>query len=298
MNNVTFVMPAFNASSTISEAVRSIFNGNFAEGDELIIVNDASTDDTAGISKYLSIEFAPAVVVMTNEQNKGCPASRNIGIAEAKNQLIFNLDADNLLVPGSIATLKAALVEAKAHIAAFATYHFFKDSPDRITHYWQCRPGPFTLADLLAGHINPGPGGNYLYTKASWESVGRYSEYGKGLHEAWGYSLKQLAVDHHLIVVKDTYYLHRHGHASLFSTESKNKSAEYELTKKMITPYRLLITEEDWLYIEHTPDWQEKLATRPLRLRDGSVGKNGTLIRTWYGLWQSLAHKLQSLRTH
>ena len=38
-NNISFIMPAYNCADTIEESVDSIFNGNFTDGDELIIVN-------------------------------------------------------------------------------------------------------------------------------------------------------------------------------------------------------------------------------------------------------------------
>ena len=44
--NISFIIPAYNCAKFLSDAVNSIFNGNFAVGDEVIIVDDASTDNT------------------------------------------------------------------------------------------------------------------------------------------------------------------------------------------------------------------------------------------------------------
>lgn len=86
---------------------------------------------------------------------------------------------------------------------------------------WVCRPGVLTLADLLAGPISPAPAGNYMYSKESWQRVGKYWEYGKGLNEAWGFSLKQIASGSKFVVMPDSYYFHRYGHDSLYVRESK-----------------------------------------------------------------------------
>lgn len=292
MANISFVIPAYNATTTLAAAVDSIFADNFSLGDEVIIVDDCSTDTTTTTATELARTHAPHITVLLNPQNKGCPATRNVGIAAAKNALIFNLDADNILVPGMIRSLKDSLEREAADLAAFARYDYFIDNPKRITHYWHCRPGTFTLADLLAGHINPGPGGNFLYTKSSWERIGGYWEYGKGLHEAWGFTLKQLTAGHRMVVVPGTHYLHRHGHASLFATESKRKDEEYALTQKMITPYLDLLEDTDHDYVLRTPSWQQHLDTRPLKLKGVPLGKNGAMKRTWYSFYRTLQHLL------
>lgn len=51
--NISFIMPVFNCQDTIEESVESIFQGNFTKGDEVIIVDDASTDNTLKVIKKL-----------------------------------------------------------------------------------------------------------------------------------------------------------------------------------------------------------------------------------------------------
>jgi glycosyltransferase involved in cell wall biosynthesis len=283
MSNITFVIPAFNAASTLKAAVDSIFNQNFTSGDHVIIVNDASTDETAAVAHALTQRYTPHLALITNDTNRGCPASRNVGIRQAATPLIMNLDADNILLPNSIRPLREAIAREGADIAAFATYRYFVTNPRLITHYWHCRPGMFTLADFFAGHTNPGPGGNFLYTKQSWEAIGGYWEYGKGLHEAWGFTLKQLTAGARFVVVPATAYLHRHGHASLFATESKNQAEEQALVMKMIVPYQSLFEPADWEYITTTPTWHAVLNRRPVHLDGQPLGKTGTIRYTWWG---------------
>src|SRR4051812_18850739 len=98
--NVSFVIPTFNAARTLKQAVQSIFDDNFQTGDEIVIVNDCSTDGTGAAISAIQNKYE-CVRVLYNEENKGCPASRNIGVSVAANPLIFNLDADDLLVPAS-----------------------------------------------------------------------------------------------------------------------------------------------------------------------------------------------------
>ncbi|HVY72534.1 MAG TPA: glycosyltransferase [Candidatus Paceibacterota bacterium] len=275
--HISFVIPAYNCADTLAEAVESIYNGNFEDGDEVIVIDDASTDTTPKVIEGLRIAH-PDLMVLTNEQNKGCPATRNVGIHAARNGLIFNLDADNILAPGSVAKLKTVLTEKNADVAAFSEYHYFKGSDKKVTHKWIYPYDTLTLADLLASHINPGPGGNFLYTKASWEKVGGYWEYGKGLHEAWGFTLKQLAHGARMVVPPHSYYLHRYGVNSLFDRESKELERSSLTATKMLEPFLDLLDTDDAAYIrseEGSRTWFETLPVRPIRLASHTPGRTG-----------------------
>jgi glycosyltransferase involved in cell wall biosynthesis len=162
---ISFVIPCYNSAKTLRESVESIFNGNFENGDEIIIINDGSTDNTLEIIKKIIKKYEDKIVVINNSDNVGCPASRNIGIKNAKNELIFNLDSDNVLANNSISKLKKELILKNADIVSFGEYFYFKENKNKITHKWICLPGELTLENFLSGHINPGPGGNFLYKK-------------------------------------------------------------------------------------------------------------------------------------
>lgn len=276
---VSYVIPAYNALNTLVEAIDSIFHGNFQTGDEVIIVNDASEDTTADVIESLQKKYPP-IIVIHNHINIGCPASRNVGIGIAQNPLIFNLDADNVLVPGAIASLKKCLLHHHADIAAFGEIIFFTDTISTTTHSWLFEKDTMTMADFLAGPVNPGPDGNFLYTRASWEKIGGYWEYGKGLHEAWGFTLKQLASGAIFAVAQDAHYFHRYGNPSLFTTESEKKDESSLMATKMIMNVIDLIDDNDAAYIkseEGSRKWFAEFAKRPIHLKSREVGTPGRI---------------------
>jgi glycosyltransferase involved in cell wall biosynthesis len=280
--SISFVIPAFNCAGTLAESVESILSTNFSTGDEVIIVNDFSTDATAKVIGTLQKKY-PHIIAVHNEQNKGCPATRNVGIARAKNSLIFNLDSDNILAPESIAPLKEYLLQTNADVAAFSEYHYFKSSTKKVSHKWVFNKPVMTLADFLSGPVNPGPGGNFLYTKDSWQKIGGYWEYGKGLHEAWGFTLKQLANGAKFVVLPGSFYFHRYGHDSLFVTESKKKDESSLMATKMLVNFKHLLHPEDAVYIssaEGSVSWFENFFTRPIRLAHEPLGTTGFILRT------------------
>lgn len=300
-SKISFVMPAHNSAKTIAEAVESVFNGNFEVGDEFIIVDNASSDSTRKVIRKLKTKY-PLIIEIDNAEDKGCPASRNIGVNTAKNPIIFNLDSDNVLVPGSIKKLKEYLVSENADMAAFSEYHYFyKNNIKQITHKWICKLGVMSLADFLAGPINPGPGGNFMYTKESWKKVGMYWEYGKGVQEAWGFALKQLANGSEFVVLPNSYYLHRYGTNSLFVREAKNDGKSSLMATKMIMPFINLLNDEDASYIkseEGSKNWLEyrNYINRPIRLKTGEIGVAGYKISLQRN--NSLVLRVKSVTPH
>jgi glycosyltransferase involved in cell wall biosynthesis len=279
---ISFVIPAFNCESTIKEAVESITESNFCSGDEIIIVNDGSTDNTEKILNKL-VNVHNNIKVINNRVNRGCPASRNVGISLATNPLIFNLDSDNVLVPDSVAKLKKYFIENQADIAAFGSTHFFKVSTRDITHRWIYPPGQMTLSDFLASTFNAGSGGNFLFSKKSWLNVGKYWEWGAGLDEAWGFTLKQLANGAKFFILPGSYYYHRHGHESLYVRESRNLNGKTAMATKMIKPFMNLLCEEDRKYIlskDGRCTWIHHLNEHPVRTVSKEQGRSGIMVMT------------------
>ena len=131
-NNITFVIPAYNSENYLREAVDSIYNENFVPGDEVIIIDDASNDQTLKIAENLKEKYE-SVEVIPHRYNKGTAAAgRNTGIAYSKNDLIFSLDADNILAKNSIPKLKEALLQGNADSAAFGEIWFFKEESSHL----------------------------------------------------------------------------------------------------------------------------------------------------------------------
>ena len=214
---------------------------------------------------------------MSRIENKGCAASRNVGVNAAKNGLIFNLDADNILALGNIYKLKESLIKECADVAAFGEYRFFKTSTESISHRWVCKSGIFTLADLLCGIINPGPGGNYLYRKATWrENVGGYWEFGRGFyeaHESWAFSFKLLMNQAKFIVVPSTFYFHRYSHRSL-SVREHGKTESDKLIK-IVSP---LLDNHSKKFLSNNHDWVNDIEYHPLYLKDETRGRDGAVM--------------------
>ena len=207
MDNISFFIPAYNCAATIEESVDSIMQTNFHKGDELIITNDCSTDTTAEALVNLTKKY-PDIIVFQHTVNKGGAAARNKCIENSKNELLFCLDADNVLAPASITSLKNYLLINKADVASFQHQHFFLNDKLNPEYIWTLPAGEFNHTDCYSGGNSPGQHGNYLFTKTSWLNAKGYAE-GTGALDTWTFGLRQAITGARMVILKDTYYYHR-----------------------------------------------------------------------------------------
>jgi len=90
---VTVITPARNAAETIERCVTSVLEQRF-EGDfEYIVVEGGSTDETRQILERC-LERAGAKLRLFKGPGTGPAAARNVGIKEAKGDIIVFIDAD------------------------------------------------------------------------------------------------------------------------------------------------------------------------------------------------------------
>jgi glycosyltransferase involved in cell wall biosynthesis len=102
-------MPAFNCERYVAAAIESALSQTLP-ADEILVVNDGSTDSTADILA----RFGPPVRVI-HQVNRGRSSARNAGILAAKSEFVVFLDADDLLTPTSIER-RVALLRSRPEV--------------------------------------------------------------------------------------------------------------------------------------------------------------------------------------
>lgn len=93
--SVSFIVPAYNEGKTIKECIDRIFNIDYSNIKEVIVVNDCSTDNTKEILQSLKKKYKKLIVI-NNPKNLGNAAkSQNVGLRYAKGEIIAIVDADS-----------------------------------------------------------------------------------------------------------------------------------------------------------------------------------------------------------
>lgn len=98
MNNplISYIIPAYNAEPYLKECLDSIYRLDMrGQGFEVIVVNDGSTDGTAGFLMAYGKEHADMIVL--TQENRGLSAARNVGMHQATGKYICFVDADDHL---------------------------------------------------------------------------------------------------------------------------------------------------------------------------------------------------------
>jgi glycosyltransferase involved in cell wall biosynthesis len=99
---VSVIIPTYNRVQTLSRAIDSVLNQK-RPVDEIIIVDDGSTDDTAN---QISRNYPN--VKLIRQSNLGVSAARNAGIKQAGFEWIALLDSDDTWMPEKISAIQQA----------------------------------------------------------------------------------------------------------------------------------------------------------------------------------------------
>jgi glycosyltransferase involved in cell wall biosynthesis len=91
--SVSVIVPAFNRSALLLEALQSVMSQSFSDW-ELIVIDDGSTDDTKQVVRNFQTQVTQHVRYLF-QQNQGPGAARQLGIETARGEYIAFLDSDD-----------------------------------------------------------------------------------------------------------------------------------------------------------------------------------------------------------
>lgn len=162
---VTTIIPTHNRAELLERAIDSVLEQTW-ENMEIVVVDDASDDDTPQLLKNLSAQYSH-IRVVRNKTSKKAAASRNIAISHAKGEFITGLDDDDYWRPTRIERL---MEEFEEGFSAVCSYDKMVMEGREVV--WK-KPSMITLDDLL--YYNRV--GNQVLTKKEYlQSVGGYDE--------------------------------------------------------------------------------------------------------------------------
>ena len=157
--SVTIIVPCFNEARTIYGTLRSLLALEYPKGRlEVLVVDDGSTDETATIAARFE-KYAGVHVL--RKKNGGKYTALNLGLRQAKGELVGCLDADSA-EPGVMAVTPAIKVREP------------KNFIEKIQHA-EYTMGVFLrkmFGQLNAIHVTPGPFS--IFRREVFERIGDY----------------------------------------------------------------------------------------------------------------------------
>lgn len=104
----TIAIPTYNNASTVLEAVKSALNQDYNDEYEILIVNNASTDDTA---KVLGSLCDSRIRIVTNQVTVDLFQNHNVCFQEAKGDYVLFCHSDDILLPNALRILAEKIIQ-------------------------------------------------------------------------------------------------------------------------------------------------------------------------------------------
>lgn len=160
MTKISCIIPAWNAEKFIARSVASVLDQT-RPVDEVIVVDDGSTDATAQIVEAIE------GVTLLRQENAGVAAARNHGIKKATGNIICFNDADDLWMQKKLETQMKAIEKDSKLCAVFGM------SEHRLVAGSQAESMNLALpVGLVSGRLIP----NMLAKKEVFKEVGLFDE--------------------------------------------------------------------------------------------------------------------------
>lgn len=169
---VSIIISVHNGGDTLVKALESIESQTFTDY-EVLIVNDASTDNTQSLLRKWQSKFPPKkCILIDNSENIGLTKSLNKGIEKASGKFIARLDHDDTWDQEKLRK----------------QINFFRSHPDHgIVGTWYTNHGkskskkvelPVSDKEIKRNIFRKNPFGHscVVFKKTLWEKSGRYDE--------------------------------------------------------------------------------------------------------------------------
>lgn len=135
---VSIIVAAYNAEKYIERAIRSCINQSFPDNNyETLVIDDGSTDATSRICA----EYAKDIKYHRSEENRGLPATINVGIRHARSRYVIRVDADDYVHEDFIKVLHLYM-SMNPDIQAVACDYLVIDQSENVTERFNCDEYP------------------------------------------------------------------------------------------------------------------------------------------------------------
>ncbi|HEV8434968.1 MAG TPA: glycosyltransferase family A protein [Thermoanaerobaculia bacterium] len=201
---VSTIIPVFNRSTLLVEAVSSALEQTYPQL-EVIVVDDASTDDTPQV--IASLCERDARVRSVRRENGGPGLARETGRQAARGEFIQYLDSDDLLLPRKFELQVAALRADPSAGIAYGITRYRDAAGDEIACMWkeanqvQRKMFPSFLVSRWWETVTP------LFRRSVTDAAGPWTNL--RLEEDWEYDCRIAALDPDLAFVDEVLAEHR-----------------------------------------------------------------------------------------
>lgn len=292
MDLISILMPTYNVSEYVEEAIESIINQTYKDF-ELIIVDDASTDDTYEKVERLA-QNDSRIKCFRNLENKKISITLNIALSKAKGSYIARMDGDDISLPKRLEVLKTYLdehpdcdlvgsqvisVNEQGNILSYKKYlrtsefiKFFMKFTPCVSHIWLAKKEVY---DELNGYRN------IPYA------------------EDYDFLLRGLSSGYHYANTKEYLYKVRIRNGNTATTQGiiqrKTKNYVYKLYKKEKKSKIDMFNKDDLINYIYATEKEKNNYTKSTRYMNEALKNRKRIIFCFISLFKSSIHSIYML---
>lgn len=132
MPSISIIMPCYNASAYLQEAINSVLSQSYQDW-ELIIVDDGSADESQAIAKEYATKDKRIRLLV--QPNSGACRARNNGLKHAEGKYIKFLDADDVLDKDCLRLQVEQIEKLRPYQIPFGDYGRINKDSEHISEY-------------------------------------------------------------------------------------------------------------------------------------------------------------------
>jgi GT2 family glycosyltransferase len=164
---VSVVVAVRNGLPWLTDQLTSLIAQETADAWEVLVCDNGSTDETAETVRAIARStVVPTIRLLDASARRGPAAARNAGVRSAANELIAFCDADDVVEPGWLEAMRAALEGADVVAGSF----------EMGTLNGSKRSAPQPAVTKQLGQLPAGLAANLGVHKSAFESVGGFDE--------------------------------------------------------------------------------------------------------------------------
>lgn len=130
---LSIIVSIYNAENYLDKTLESILK-QIDTFDEVILINDGSTDSSLDICKIYKEMYYQKNIVIINKKNEGISIARNYGLKISSGNYILWIDADDWVSNEYINEIKKCIIETNADIILFDYYEVKKEEQRKISY--------------------------------------------------------------------------------------------------------------------------------------------------------------------
>jgi glycosyltransferase involved in cell wall biosynthesis len=163
---VSIVLPTYNGSKYIADSIESCINQSYQNW-ELIVVNDASTDNSEEIINDYK-KNNDRIHLLHNEKNKKLPATLNKGFANAKGTYFTWISDDNLFKTNALETFVDALEKNQEIDLFYSDFDIIDDNGNHIEEIRVPKPENLVFMNMI--------GASFIYKRDLHTKINGFDE--------------------------------------------------------------------------------------------------------------------------